>query len=160
MTILQFFERKMDLFTKKWRKYLFGGCLLFGLYLFRIGLNKIESYIYKYPPHLHYELPIFGSFFTMLYYGGNFNKKILPKYGDIVKYNIFGLKFYKINDIELIHKIYKKVNGRTELIAKQMESLGFVPVLASLQDTPEWEFRRKTINRHFSKQLTKCVSII
>ena len=87
-----------------------------SLLLLRIAVKKIIGKIYKYPPQL-YGLPMIGSLATLiLWKDEHFNSELLPIYGDIVKYHIGSMTLYKINDVELLRKVYAKAKDRVEIV--------------------------------------------
>ena len=70
-----------------------------------------------------YGLPFCGSFFTMILLQSDFRNKLLPKYGDLVTYNLFNIKFYKINDIELTKHVFKLADCRPTTMRKAYEKI-------------------------------------
>lgn len=86
------------------------GIITTWLYL-RLAWRKWRTKMAKQPPEI-YGLPIIGSFITLLIHKENFATSILPKYGDIVTYHLGSMQCYKLNDVELISKVFTKAIER------------------------------------------------
>ena len=138
---------------KKCLKIAAGGVSLLSL---RIMYKKIESVITKSPPQL-YGLPFLGSLFTMLFWQEKFQLKLLPKYGDLVTFNIINLQFVTINECELADKICKIANTRPTFayimfkIGNHNSTSTSCPILAL--DNDKWLYRRKKIYGIFNKNI-------
>lgn len=134
--------------------FIVGGIstgLLFCWFGYKTFAYSINRYYYKSPPQL-FGLPVIGSLLTMLIYKENFAMKILPKYGDLVKYNIVNINYYKINDVQLSKKLFDVAKDRPQAgkiafkVANLETPFGVLPQKESL-------YRRKIMVNHFSKLL-------
>ena len=134
------------------RGVLAGGSLC-GLSILRILYLKLQSKIYHYPPQL-YGLPFIGSFTTLWIWKEKFRTSILPKYGDIVKYNIGPLSFVKINDIKLGRKIFDVAVDRAELFHLIFRNAGVQPFFG-FENGHKWSTRRKVIANGLTTMLEK-----
>ena len=59
-----------------------------------------------------------------------FRLNILPKCGDIVHYHVAHLPYYKINDIDMVHKVLKKAYNRPKEFSMARQIAGMYPDLA------------------------------
>ena len=123
----------------------FAGSIAIYL-LLRIPIMKLHSKIVedKSPPRL-YGIPFFGSLFTMLFMQKEFRLNILPKYGDLVTYNIGNLKFYKIQNIDLCNKVFQIAQDRPEMFAKLNTMHGYEPAISTVNQDKCWAERRKLL---------------
>ena len=92
---------------------------------------------------------------TMIIYKKDFHLKLLPKYGDLVRFNIGGIPFYEINDAVLTEKIFSKALNRTHLGKDLISRYGFETPVSGANNDEKWEHRRKTIMRNLNKILNK-----
>ena len=126
----------------KW--WLFGG-VLGGLVIYRWIKHFVSIKYYKSPPIYTYNLPIIGSLFVVALYPKQLRCDILPKYGDIVGYSIANIKFYKLNDILLINKLFKLATQRPPLFSNTYLFAGIVPDVAICNEDEKWSYRRKLL---------------
>ena len=130
-----------------------AGGIVCGLSILRILYLKLQTKIYHYPPQL-YGLPFIGSFATLWIWKSKFRTSILPKYGDVVKYNIGPLSFVKINDIKLGRKIFDIALDRAELFQSIFTNAGVKPFFA-FENGHAWSTRRKEIASGLTTMLQK-----
>ena len=88
--------------------------------------KSLRAKLDKSPPQLH-GLPIIGSLLTMIVWKKTFLTKIIPKYGDIVIYDIPGMKLCKINDVNLAKKVLFKIYDRPDMLSFIFNSLDIEP---------------------------------
>ena len=126
-----------------------------GLLIFWFGYKKcvftISGYYHKAPPSL-YGLPFIGSLITMLIYKENFALKVLPRYGDLVYYNIGSLNYYKINSVALSRKLFDVAKDRPS-VGKIMFKIANVEAPFGVLTHQEGLYRRKKVVNHISKLL-------
>ena len=63
------------------------GTVGLGITAVHLGFKRVRRVIYKQPPEV-LGLPFIGSLATILIFQQKFDVNILPKYGDVVTYNI------------------------------------------------------------------------
>ena len=126
-------------------KWLIFGGVLGGLVIYRWIKHFISIKYYKSPPIYTYNLPIIGSLFVLALYPKQFRCDILPKYGDIVGYNVANIKFYKLNDILLTNKVFKLVTERPAMISDMYLFAGVEPDVAVCNEDKKWSYRRKLL---------------
>ena len=128
-----------------------GVCLLVSRVIYKAVNGKIN----KSPPQL-YGLPVFGSLFTLFYYKNKFRESILPKYGDLVTYNILHFKYYKINDLNLASKLLSATGAghRAKIVDQVYTNIGIEPDFSMINDDKKWSYRRKK----FMQSLTKVLN--
>ena len=120
----------------------------------RVVWIKVHNIIQKSPPQL-YGLPFIGSLLTMIIWKNDFSRKLLPRYGDIVSFNVGSLKMYEINDLELMQAMFATANDRSSLFRFPFESNGVIPGVAVINNDEEWSFRRKAIMTSIVRLLNK-----
>ena len=151
------FEKIVNTLKKnpRLRKWIAAGTIIAGLFTLRIARKGLIGAMSKSPPQLH-GLPIVGSLFTMLIWKNEFREKLLPRYGDLVSYNLVNLKFYKINEINLLSKVFKLAYRRPPTSALVFENVGAEPDFGEINNdnNKKWEYRRKK----FMSSLTKVLN--
>ena len=122
----------------------------------RILYLKIRNRLTKKPPQL-YGVPFFGSLFTMIFWKNNFNTNLLPKYGDIVTYNVGTIKFCQINDLQLIKELFSsgKTNDRPSLGKIIFEPFGIQTPVSTCNVDENWSHRRKILMTCIARLLEK-----
>ena len=143
----------LQLSGNKWFKAAcIAGCILSlrSIYLY------IKYKINKYPPSLH-GIPFIGSLLTMLIWNHNFNLQLLPKYGDIVHFNIGNLPFYKINDVDLAYKVYFKALNRPPMYETSFHLSKVEPTVGVINEDKQWSKRRKIMISNLNKTLNSRI---
>ena len=133
-------------------KYFLVCGISVSLLISRILFKKWIGHINKSPPQL-YGLPFIGSLFTMIIYQNSFRDKILPKYGDLVTYNIANIKYYKINEIGLAKKILNIAKDRPYVIDTVFQKANVEPGLGSINNDRDWMYRRKKLMKSLTQVL-------
>ena len=136
---------KQAIISQKVNKWLICGGVLGGLIIYRWIKHIISIKYYKSPPIYTYNVPIVGSLFMFLLYPKQFRCDILPQYGDIVGYNIANIKFYKLNDVLLIHKLFKLATQRPAILANTYLFAGITPDVGLCNEDGRWSYRRKLL---------------
>ena len=138
------------------QKLLIFNGVVFGFLVCRIFYKKLVGKINKSPPQL-YGLPLFGSFLTFLIWKNNFSIYLLPKYGDLVTYNIFNIKYYKINNINLAKKILDFSINRPNLLISPFKHANVSPFIAAINNNNKWKIRRKLMLNYLTNILNKSI---
>ena len=123
--------------------------------LLRIGYKAIKGKLIKSPPQL-YGLPIIGSLLTIKIWSEAFLSKMLPKYGDIVLYSVLGNNVCKVNDGNLVRKLYTKVFYKPRiLLGFHRKGLGIEPTFSAVQEDEYLFMRRRKFMQSLSLVLNK-----
>ena len=77
----------------------------------------------------------------------------MPKYGDIVGYSLVNIKFYKLNDILLINKLFKLATQRAQIVSQAYLFAGIDPDFSLVNDDEKWSYRRKLLMQSLASTL-------
>ena len=136
-------------------KLVLGGCIIGAFVAYGFGKYIYLSKFCKSPPVYFYNFPVIGSFMTMILWPKEFRLNILPRYGDIVRYNIGTFRFYKINNADAAYKIYKIVTDRPEIVERIYTAVGLEPDLLVASHDRYWKQRRAMLMQSLSTLLSK-----
>ena len=118
--------------------------------LIRCGYIILYRRISKIPGGL-IGVPYFGSLFTVVSYGKEFNDKLLPQYGPICVHNIGGRSndIITINDIKLVEAIFKSKYCRNRPVSSQIAAYkGHLAVsFSNDNDKQFWHEKRKLFQK-------------
>ena len=101
---------------------------------------------------------IIGSLVTTIIWKETFLAKILilPKYGELVTYNVVGRQVYKVNDAALMKQIFSKVIDRFLIVTTLFGTNE--PGFGSINENKKWEHRRKKFMQSLALILNKlCI---
>ena len=138
------------------RKYLGIGFVGVGFLISRILCKQFRGWILKSPPQL-YGFPLIGSLITMILWKQNFALKLLPKYGDLVTFNLGPMKFCRINEIELANQILKLAVNRPPIFTNVSDITGVEPLMIGINDDKQWKYRRQKMIRYLTTVLNRFV---
>ena len=110
--------------------------------------------LYKSPPY-YPSIPFIGPLYLFMFQLDQLMTKILPKYGDLVEFNMLGIKYCVINNPTILAKIYQKADLRDQTQITFWEKFAVeVPVVASNYQH-QWQTRRKILMQNITKLVNK-----